>query len=61
MQWNVTWKNCLTWLYDSNAMHTHTQESLHTTPSGAQQDGYTEILKRINSEEKELPTHLGGM
>ena len=35
------------WQYDSYAIHTHTQESLHTTSGGAGQDGYTpEILER---------------
>ena len=29
MQWNVTWRNCLTWLYGSNAVHTHPGTTAH--------------------------------
>ena len=59
MQWNVTWKNCFTWLYDSNAIHTHTQESLHTTPSGTRQDGFTPEFLERSRRTKNLP-HLWG-
>jgi len=46
-------------LYDSNAMHTDTQESQHTTPSGTQQDGFTpEFLER--STRKQNLRHFWG-
>ena len=56
----VTRRNCFTWLYAGKAILTYTQESLHTTPSGARQEGCAPEIQEKSQRRKRTPDNSGG-